>query len=581
MRLLMLWNAVRSRIWSLEDRTSLRHQIALATSVLCFVLVSVLAIGAAYVGRSEAIAHATEDLNRIAGLFAGRLDRGIDNRLAIVRHMAALAPLNAIWEGDPRVARALLAETRDSLTDTAWIGFVTPDGVIRAAAGGAFEGQSVAHHAWFKRGLLRPVVVDSTTEGARAASERMPVFADTVIQRFVEIGVPVRNESGRLLGVLGFYFSRNWANELRSSTIADADREESIRIELLHEDGQVVLDHGAHTASYSPAALRAMVASGDGVLPGDSEEGHLSAYAVSSGTSRPVWIAIARQPVSTALASADRVVATIVFLGLIVGLAGILGALAIAGRVSAPFQKLADKAALVGRETSATMPRVRGSFEAARLSTVLRALVLRLSYAEKSTAEADARAADAARRLNSDIAKLRNLADADTLTELLNRRAFMEVGRRAVEEWRRSRRSFALLMIDIDNFKNVNDGYGHSTGDLVIRWVGRAITGMLRPSDRGARFGGEEFVTLLRDVTAEDAKIIAERLRTSVASTPITVGMHDLSVTVSIGVAAFEAGDRDIQALIERADVALYTAKGGGRNRVVMALPAVPERQIA
>jgi diguanylate cyclase (GGDEF)-like protein len=281
----------------------------------------------------------------------------------------------------------------------------------------------------------------------------------------------------------------------------------------------------------------------------------------------------------SAYRAADRVVWTIVALGALVGFAGIVGAVVIAERVSRPFHKLADKAGLIGRDSNELLPRVRGSFEAARLSTALRALVLRLSLAEKSTVEAQHQAADAARRLNSDIAKLRDLADADTLTELLNRRAFMEFGKQAMEESRRVGETFAILMIDIDNFKRVNDSFGHGAGDVVIRTVANTVARMLRPSDKGARFGGEEFVAMLPKVALAEAQEIAERLRARVAAMPVDMDGRELFMTISIGVAVCHAGDLSIQDLIERADVALYAAKRAGRNTVVLAPVEIARKQ--
>jgi diguanylate cyclase (GGDEF)-like protein len=574
-----IWHRIRYHLWSVEDRMELRHQVAIATSILCFVLVTTIAVGAALVGRHEATNAAGDRLNGIADTLSHRIDQALSTRLGLVAHVAGLVSFGDSWTGQQRELRRILANSRDALPDTVWLGFATPDGIIRAAAGGAFEGQSVAHHSWFRRGLSGAAIVDSATESARGD----PGFADTSIQRFVEIGMPVRDEAGNLVGVLGLYLSRLWADRLRDATVADVDASQDIRVALLERDGTVALGHRESNLQFDRQELSAMLGAGSGLLAPNRAGDFLTAFAVTDGDtggSRPSWIVVARQPRAVALQAADRVLATIVALGVMVGIAGIFGAMGIAARVSAPFQKLADKAGTIGRDSNDTFPRVRGSFEATRLSAALRALVLRLSTAEKTTAEAEGRAADAARELNRDIVRLRNLADADTLTELLNRRAFMELGSAAVEEYRRYNADFAVLMIDIDRFKSVNDSFGHSTGDGVIRSVARSITGLLRPSDRAARFGGEEFVALLRHVSEAEAEEIAQRLRRRVASTPITVGENDLFVTISIGVASCGPSDRDLETLIERADIALYAAKRGGRNSVAVA-EAVPDRKIA
>lgn len=560
----------------------LRHQVALATSALCFVIVATLALGAALVGRNEAMKAATNNLNDIAVTFAERLERGLGNRLGLIEHLAALEPVGGMWEGPPQALRKVLARTREAMADTAWLGFATADGTIRAAAGGAFEGQSVSHHDWFRRGLVRPVVIDSAAHGAPSAAGSPSAFADTAIQRFVEMGVPVRDASGALLGVLGLYLSPLWVERLRATTIADVDASQDIRITLIADDGAGAFDPIDAPPSRSGAEIASLSPHGD-IPPALTQDGLLAAFATVAGSaSRPTWIVAARQSAAVAFRPADRIVATIVGLGVLVAVAGILGAMLIAARVSRPFQILADKAALIGRDSDEMLPRVRGSFEASRLSTVLRALVMRLTYAERSTAEVEDRAAETERQLNRDIAKLRSLAQIDPLTELFNRRAFMEFGEDAMEQFRRYRRPFAILMIDIDNLKQVNDGLGHAAGDAVIRAVAHAIALTLRPSDKGARFGGEEFVALLREVSPREAHEVAERLRAQVAGFPVAVNaMGELFVTVSVGIAVCD-GDRDIQSVIERADVALYSAKGDGRNRIVVAPPTIAEeRRIA
>jgi diguanylate cyclase (GGDEF)-like protein len=135
---------------------------------------------------------------------------------------------------------------------------------------------------------------------------------------------------------------------------------------------------------------------------------------------------------------------------------------------------------------------------------------------------------------------------------------------------------FAVLVIDIDHFKYVNDTYGHAAGDDVIRQVASIIQAACRPTDRVARFGGEEFVAILRDVPLLQAGEVAERVRSAVDSAPVQFGSHTIRVTVSVGAAMVAQSDRDIQDVIQRADQALYEAKAFGRNRTCIA--AYPQR---
>jgi diguanylate cyclase (GGDEF)-like protein len=135
--------------------------------------------------------------------------------------------------------------------------------------------------------------------------------------------------------------------------------------------------------------------------------------------------------------------------------------------------------------------------------------------------------------------------------------------------FRRYKRAIAILVVDIDMFKRVNDTFGHATGDDIIRGVGEVISAAARTTDKVARFGGEEFVVLLREIDEAGVMLFADRVRAAVAGAPIdTARSGPVHVTISIGLALASEHDRDIEDLIERADRGLYAAKSAGRNCV-------------
>jgi len=126
-------------------------------------------------------------------------------------------------------------------------------------------------------------------------------------------------------------------------------------------------------------------------------------------------------------------------------------------------------------------------------------------------------------------------------------------------------------MLDADHFKTVNDTHGHAKGDDVIREIGQIISSEIRASDKAARFGGEEFVLLLREVTPETVEQTGERVREAIAKTRFQSDSGDFTVTVSVGCAIVSESDGNIEELMDRADQALYKAKARGRNRVAVA----------
>lgn len=161
--------------------------------------------------------------------------------------------------------------------------------------------------------------------------------------------------------------------------------------------------------------------------------------------------------------------------------------------------------------------------------------------------------------------ELRTMAETDGLTGLLNRRAFEEVLRHEIHSLEGRKAEGALLLVDIDQFKVINDDLGHLAGDEVIRRVSAALQATARPADVLARFGGDEFVLLLRQVNGVQAMAVAERLRFEIAT--LQDLPRNLAITASVGIAFIRRLDSPFS-LIGRADEALYRSKSDGRNRV-------------
>ncbi len=172
-----------------------------------------------------------------------------------------------------------------------------------------------------------------------------------------------------------------------------------------------------------------------------------------------------------------------------------------------------------------------------------------------------------------DDAKLAQLATLDSLTGLINRRAFFDQTERARQLAQRQHQPVALMMLDIDYFKRINDRYGHAAGDTALCLFSTTAMTTLRDHDIMGRLGGEEFGLVLPGTSMEGALQAAERLRAAVEAAPFTVGEQQVTLTVSIGVVMLEAAEH-INAGLARADHALYTAKSAGRNRVETGEPA-------
>jgi diguanylate cyclase (GGDEF)-like protein len=165
----------------------------------------------------------------------------------------------------------------------------------------------------------------------------------------------------------------------------------------------------------------------------------------------------------------------------------------------------------------------------------------------------------------------RNLSIRDPLTGLFNRRYMEESLAQEQHRSKRTQAQLAVIMVDIDHFKKFNDNFGHDGGDAVLRALGSFFKTHVRGSDIACRYGGEEFTLILSPSTAEGAQQRAEKIRAAAMLLGISHAGQSLgAITLSLGVAMFPDHATDTAALVKAADVALYQAKGGGRNRVVM-----------
>ena len=160
------------------------------------------------------------------------------------------------------------------------------------------------------------------------------------------------------------------------------------------------------------------------------------------------------------------------------------------------------------------------------------------------------------------------LSETDELTGLLNMRGFSIAANRLFGQALRYKRPAAVLMIDSDNLKTVNDSYGHEAGNRLLRQLTRLAQGELRYTDVLARYGGDEFIVLLPETPGEGALEVANRIRDAVAGLPLDLDGRRIENTVSIGFAVHPADGNSLDAMIARADRAMYRAKQTGRNRV-------------
>lgn len=164
--------------------------------------------------------------------------------------------------------------------------------------------------------------------------------------------------------------------------------------------------------------------------------------------------------------------------------------------------------------------------------------------------------------------RIKTAAQTDELTKLYNRRAFMDLLEKQLQQALRGNHTFSLLLADCDNLKIVNDKYGHEAGNLLLQSIADSFRHCLRGSDSAARYGGDEFTVLLPDTPIEAAKLVAERIKETLIATPFNYRGNLISTTISVGIASYPQHGETTEMLLHHADAAMYANKRETKNRV-------------
>jgi diguanylate cyclase (GGDEF)-like protein len=563
-----------AQLRALADRLTIPRQVGLATAAIGLVMTLGLASGAGLMAYRQAQAQVEAEMVQLALATSTQVTDNLHSRYREIALLAGLEPLRPLWTGRPEALRPALEALQRTAPDYAWIGFAAADGTVRAATHGLLEGMSVTAQRWFRDGLTAPALVDVH----EAALPLRALRAQPGPRRVVDMAFPVIDSDGAVVGVLGAHL--DWQALVAQDAAGDAG------IVITAADGTMLAGAEAGVSAVAPERLALIRSTGRGSFRGqtgsDTDLTGFAAERITDGFPGLGWIVLARRPADAALAAAGRLAAAIGALGLIMTAAAIALALVIARRIAAPIRQLAAAADRIGRDPAATMlPRLSGSREVLFLSHGLRSLLLRIALAGEHGHDAETRAGAQGQHFAEDMRFLRRLTSTDPMTNLLNRRAFITAAGDAMDYFKRYGRSIAILIVDIDRLRQVNEAHGEAAGDAVIRQVAALIEGTIRSTDKAGRFSGEEFVILLREVEPGVAKSLAGRLREVIAATPTEHDGRLIAVTASIGMTLALSEDRDVQDVLERADQALYMAKATGRTFVMVARQSVPLGKVA
>jgi diguanylate cyclase (GGDEF)-like protein len=579
---------------------SLQTQLAVLLVVLTIGAIGAIGLVVDAVATRELTASISREMRELASQMRDKLDRSMFERYRDMAIVAALDPLIAPELRDEN-RREHLATLQRTYPDYAWIGYADEDGKVLAATGGLLEGADVSERPWFRGAVDGPFVGD--VHKAVLLEKLLKNPDPGAPLRFVDVAMPLKNEDGDVTGAIGAHLSWSWAEDIKRSLLAADHIAVGVEILVLSKDGDVLLGDPALEGTKLTLASVAAAQKGEtGVI----EETWSDGVAYLTGFSRDRgfrdypglgWIVLARQPVEVALHPVHIVERLILGGGLVTALVFCLIGLWIARRIAAPLARLGTAAAAIGADSRVQdVPAVGGFAEVRALAAALRAMLARLGQKqvelETANATLETRVAERTaeltrtnrslaeevaerRRIEAEreglIGQLKQMAETDFLTGVLNRRSFYSAAERELSAARRYVRRLAVVMLDIDHFKAINDTHGHQVGDEVLKAVAATCRTACRDSDFLARYGGEEFVILLQETHAGEALEVAERLRTAIGRAPVVAGDLTVAVTASFGVATAGPETAGIDQLVRAADAALYRAKAAGRDRVVAA----------
>ncbi|GGB45467.1 hypothetical protein GCM10011505_28380 [Tistrella bauzanensis] len=531
------------------------------------------------------------DLREVAFQMSDKLDRSMFERWRDIRIMAQ-RPL--LRRPETAAQREALMALQNTYPDYAWIGITDPQGRVTAATGRLLEGQDVSARPWFVGAMSGPFVGD--VHKALLLERLLDNPDPGAPLRFVDVAMPVQDEAGRLLGVVGAHLSWRWADDIRRSLIAPGEAHTETEIMVLGPDGTVLL--GPESLEASKPALAGLaragtMASGVETWPDDGRD-YLTAYHAGQGfRDYPGlgWIVVVRQPLDVALAPVADLRRLILTGAVTIAAIACGVALWLAGWIARPLNRLNLAAQRAGESSAPGDVPADGSYREVRdlalaLRRMIRALTEKRVALEAANAGLEARVAERTAALTAEIEerrrierdredlihRLKQMAETDFLTGVMNRRSFFDVASRDLTIALHHGSPLAVVMLDLDHFKQINDRYGHGVGDEVLRSVAERCRSAIRGGDLVARMGGEEFVILLHHAAADAAAALAERLRVALAGTPVALSDgRAIPITASLGVAVAGPDDTTIDELMTRADAALYRAKAAGRNRVAAA----------
>jgi diguanylate cyclase len=460
-----------------------------------------------------------------------------------------------------------------------WIGVADAEGKVQSATKGMLAGLSVAKRPWFINGLQGSFIGD--LHEAVLLAKLIPQDPGRGPMRFIDFAAPVYDDQGRLRGVLGAHAEWRWATDVINVMMPRNAASTRLEIFIVNRDGAIIYPEGGEGLRPQRLPATADTTRAFSLDNWGTETGYVTAVVPVRELlpDKPVsWRIAVRQPASETLAAVDALQrAMLIFAAAAIVILLLLTFWA-ASILSRPLERLAKQAKRIEQgDEGASLEISTDVSELRNLTDALRGMTWKLIRRREALAESNQqlehKVSERTAELAAVNAQLRLQARRDALTGLDNRLAVNERLHDEFLRMKRTARPYAVLLMDIDYFKRINDTHGHAVGDEVLVAVAQLLKASLRESDFVARYGGEEFIALLVETDARHAAQVAEKIRAVIAAAKLSTVGH---ITISIGLAMATLDDADEDESVRDADHHLYEAKRAGRNQVVTSHMPVP-----
>lgn len=548
---------------------SFRNRLLILFAGLAFILGLCITLYIGYKASAQMTAASAQTLNLVAKGISTTLANSLTER---EREMLLLSESPFFMETDfkDEQIQLKLDQVKQSYKYYAWLGIANPQGEVTVAADGMLQGADVSSRPWFKEGLKRVYLGD--VHEAVLLAKKLKAINPNEPMRFIDFATPIYDaKSKQLRGVLAAHADWSWASQVMQSALPEDAAEKGIEVFIANSKSEILYPYksiGQVTLPENKTASKTYFIDDwhEGVDYLTTDVPVISDTKMSLG-----WHVIIRQPVSAALANVRATQKQIALIGFVVALFMLIITYRLANRFSRPIEELAQRAYSVERgqddvhfEAKTSIKEIQGLSRS--LNSMTTTLLSQKHQLQEANTTLEQKVQERTAALKEANLELEKLAHYDGLTGLHNRRAFNDYQAYLFEQFQRQQQPYAILLMDVDFFKKVNDSFGHEMGDHVLQSVASLLAAEVRSTDFVARFGGEEFIVLLPVTALDGALLLAEKIRCRIENEKI---IEHYAITVSIGVSAVLPADQTANEAIRRADQNLYRAKEQGRNRVV------------